>query len=107
MSTIHSKLKPCGTDAAYYRHKRAGETPCRRCVLAHREQARIYNRDLWARKKAAATGQPVRSYNLRRRRTLPEIIEMFRNGQDVEEALRLHPSVVQIIHNHLRRNGLL
>lgn len=27
--------KPCGTDAAYYRHRANGETPCRRCRLAH------------------------------------------------------------------------
>ena len=28
---------PCGTDAAYRRHLRAGESPCERCRDAHRD----------------------------------------------------------------------
>ena len=28
---------PCGTDAAYRRHLRSGESPCRACQDAHRE----------------------------------------------------------------------
>ncbi len=30
-------LKPCGTEAAYRRHLRAGETPCLACRRANRE----------------------------------------------------------------------
>lgn len=30
-------LKPCGTNAAYVRHKRAGEYPCTACLAAHAE----------------------------------------------------------------------
>ena len=33
-------LKPCGTAAAYKRHKRRGETPCAACVAAKREEDR-------------------------------------------------------------------
>lgn len=33
-------LKPCGTKAAYERHRVAGETPCRACRAAVAEQAR-------------------------------------------------------------------
>ena len=28
-------MKPCGTDAAYVRHKRHGEVPCAECKRAH------------------------------------------------------------------------
>lgn len=28
-------LKPCGTNAAYQRHRRAGEYPCTPCLAAH------------------------------------------------------------------------
>lgn len=33
--------KPCGTDAAYRRHLKSGEEPCRKCRAAHR----MYNRE--------------------------------------------------------------
>ncbi len=29
------RLKPCGTNAAYQRHRRAGEYPCAKCLSAH------------------------------------------------------------------------
>lgn len=29
------ELKPCGTDAAYQRHRRKGEYPCTACLEAH------------------------------------------------------------------------
>lgn len=29
------ELKPCGTEAAYRRHKRKGEYPCSPCLAAH------------------------------------------------------------------------
>lgn len=34
-STLKPELKPCGTNAAYHRHKRAGEYPCSPCLEAH------------------------------------------------------------------------
>lgn len=36
-------LKPCGTEAAYKRHLRAGERPCGACRAAHRagERSRV------------------------------------------------------------------
>ena len=35
--------QPCGTEAAFKRHKRRGETPCAACVAANRaHQARMY-----------------------------------------------------------------
>lgn len=42
--------RPCGTEAAYRRHLRRGESPCADCREAHMEDGRIR----WARKKAAA-----------------------------------------------------
>jgi hypothetical protein len=39
--------QPCGTSAAFRRHKRAGETPCDACRAA--ESAR--QRDLYQRRK--------------------------------------------------------
>ncbi|WP_035796387.1 hypothetical protein [Kitasatospora mediocidica] len=33
-------LRPCGTSAAYARHRRHGETPCEPCRLANREAQR-------------------------------------------------------------------
>ena len=32
-----NQLKPCGTEAAYYRHRRAGEEPCDECREAPRK----------------------------------------------------------------------
>ncbi|VEI13227.1 hypothetical protein [Trueperella bialowiezensis] len=35
-------VKPCGTPAAYQRHRRAGEEPCDACRAAQRENSRRY-----------------------------------------------------------------
>lgn len=35
--TYGRQLKPCGTNAAYERHKYNGETPCQECVKARNE----------------------------------------------------------------------
>lgn len=37
-------LKPCGTNAAYARHKRAGEYPCTPCLEAHAANVAKYTR---------------------------------------------------------------
>lgn len=37
-------LKPCGTSAAYQRHIRHREVPCRPCVEAHRRRLLDYER---------------------------------------------------------------
>ena len=34
------ELKPCGTNAAYVRHRRHGEYPCADCLEAHNEENR-------------------------------------------------------------------
>src|SRR5215213_6097896 len=34
------ELLPCGSDAAYARHRRRGEAPCRPCLDAHNERTR-------------------------------------------------------------------
>lgn len=34
------ELKPCGTDAAFQRHRRRGETPCEPCREAHAAKKR-------------------------------------------------------------------
>ena len=44
-------LKPCGTYAAYRRHKRNGETPCAACDAAWAAYNRPYA-DKYAKKKA-------------------------------------------------------
>ncbi len=36
------ELKPCGTNAAYQRHNRAGEYPCTACLEAHSENVKAY-----------------------------------------------------------------
>lgn len=43
-------LQPCGTRAAYRRHRRHGETPCQPC----RDAAAAYKRNFSARRRAAA-----------------------------------------------------
>lgn len=35
-------LKPCGTNAAYQRHKRKGEYPCELCLGAHTRDNKEY-----------------------------------------------------------------
>lgn len=34
---VPKELRPCGTNAAYARHKRKGEYPCTACLEAHAE----------------------------------------------------------------------
>lgn len=46
-------LKPCGTVAAYERHRQHGEEPCRACKRARQE----YNREYAARKRGDITAQ--------------------------------------------------
>lgn len=50
------QLQPCGTSAAYRRHKRAGETPCEPCTVARRE----YNRRHEAARQARTPRKPRR-----------------------------------------------
>ncbi len=38
------ELKPCGTEAAYRRHKRHGEYPCGLCLAAHVEDVSNYKK---------------------------------------------------------------
>lgn len=45
-------LQPCGTDAAYWRHKNHGEEVCDPCGQAHRD----YNNARAQRKRAAKEG---------------------------------------------------
>lgn len=60
-------LAPCGTDAAYKRHKKAGEAPCGPCV----EAFRAYAREKYARagEKAREAGRAA----YRRRHPEPEL----------------------------------
>lgn len=44
-----AKALPCGTHAAYERHKRNSETPCDACLVGERE----YQRARYARRKAS------------------------------------------------------
>lgn len=46
------EVKPCGTRAAYYRHKRNGETPCQACVDAKRAA----DRETWHRRPDPSCG---------------------------------------------------
>ena len=39
-----TKLKPCGSMAAYARHKKSGEVPCQPCVEANRAYHRAYQK---------------------------------------------------------------
>lgn len=38
------ELKPCGTHAAYQRHRRRGETPCTACLAANAAKTRAHKR---------------------------------------------------------------
>ena len=38
------ELKPCGTNAAYQRHRRRGEYPCPLCLAAHAENVKNYKK---------------------------------------------------------------
>ena len=40
----HLALMPCGTNAAYSRHIKAGEAPCEECLAAHADYYRGYIR---------------------------------------------------------------
>lgn len=56
-------LQPCGTRAAYVRHKKAGETPCDPCTEANRAASRATSANTRARHrpntKENTTPKPV------------------------------------------------
>lgn len=58
-------LRPCGTDAAYSRHRRHGETACSPCLKAHRAATARYYRD-------RRTGNPRGRSRARRDHVLEE-----------------------------------
>lgn len=43
-SAVARNVEPCGTDAAYARHRRNGETPCEPCRIAHNVRQADYRR---------------------------------------------------------------
>lgn len=43
-----AELKPCGTAAAWRRHKRHGEEPCAACRKAHSRSITEHRRKPWA-----------------------------------------------------------
>lgn len=45
MSSV-ADLKPCGTNAAYQRHRSRGEEPCEPCREAYREYSRVIQRPM-------------------------------------------------------------
>lgn len=45
-------IVPCGTDRAYFRHRRRGETPCEDCKRAHTDTTNGYYRGKRATAKA-------------------------------------------------------
>ena len=71
------KLKPCGTNAAYWRHKRKKEPACTPCLLAHaadrdarvkadpnyKEKRKKWNDARYARARieSQSTGVPIRA----------------------------------------------
>lgn len=44
------KLQPCGTEAAYFRHRRHGEEACRPCLDAHNHKVKVDRRTRPGRK---------------------------------------------------------
>lgn len=47
------ELRPCGTEAAYQRHRYNGEAPCAECVEAHRVQSLKDQKAMVARRREA------------------------------------------------------
>lgn len=41
---VEKELKPCGTNAAYQRHRKKGEYPCGPCLQAHAENVSLYSK---------------------------------------------------------------
>lgn len=62
------ELKPCGTRAAYDRHRRNGETPCDDCRDAANEQRRQKEAAQQAKQKPPAKCGTMRGYRVHRRR---------------------------------------
>lgn len=58
------QLKPCGTEAAYQRHRRRGEEPCEPCKQAARE-VRYPRSGIYQRARIRALGQLGREYRAR------------------------------------------
>lgn len=49
-------LQPCGTAAAYKRHRKRGETPCLPCLVAGNAASAVRDRKMRARKAEAKLG---------------------------------------------------
>jgi len=41
---MNRELQPCGTNAAYYRHRRYGQVPCAACTRAHSDDTAAWKR---------------------------------------------------------------
>lgn len=54
------ELQPCGTQAAYFRHRRNGEVPCAACVRAHSDYNAAWKRS----SRRHATGQRLLEHRI-------------------------------------------
>lgn len=75
-------LKPCGTDAAYQRHRKAGETPCDACREARRVKSAETNRQLAEQstkrgRELAAQRKQQRRIDKQERRLVAAAAEVF------------------------------
>lgn len=49
------ELLPCGTNAAYHRHRKAGEYPCSDCLAAHAENVKLAKQKRKKREQARSS----------------------------------------------------
>lgn len=91
------KLKPCGTPAAYVRHKSRGEEPCDLCVIAQRTESRERYREL------LRTGQR-KGRELKPCGTHAAFVRHKKRGEPVDDACAIAESEYQHA-RHLERSG--
>lgn len=107
-------LKPCGSDAAYHRHKAKGEYPCDKCLAAHAHKVKMLKRKKNRQKYGRSTKRKLQPCGTeaayrRHERNGEEPCQACKDGREKRKAKRkqkrLLPCGTDAAYERHRQNG--
>lgn len=101
MTTPARPLQPCGTRAAYTRHKKNGEQPCGPCTEANRAASRRTSAATRARRRANPHNYTPRPATPRRRKTSDSMSAAWQ----WEPAATIAPHIARAAAAHVARHA--